>query len=179
QLSVGSMLVFIAYVGSLQEQLKSFTTSYSSLQTAGGSIDRVTEVLEAEREVADRPGARPLGRLRGELRLEGVTFGYTPDQPVLREVWLTVQPGRTVAFVGPTGAGQSALVSLVPRFFGPWTGRVLVDGQDVRQVQLKSLRAQVALVLQEPFLFPLSIADNIAYGRPEASPAEIEAAARA
>jgi ATP-binding cassette subfamily B protein/subfamily B ATP-binding cassette protein MsbA len=142
-------------------------------------MDRAVEMLEAEQEVVDGPGARPLVSAHGWLRLEQVSFGYQPGRPALRNVSLEVRPGQTVALVGPSGAGKSTLVSLVPRFFDPWAGRVLVDGQDVRELQLRSLRTQVALVLQEPFLFPLSIADNIAYGQPSASRAEIEAAARA
>jgi ATP-binding cassette subfamily B protein/subfamily B ATP-binding cassette protein MsbA len=113
------------------------------------------------------------------VQLENVTFGYEPGQPVLRGVSLAAYPGRILAIVGATGAGKSTLVYLVPRFFDPWQGRVLVDGHDVRDLRLKSLRDQVSLVLQEPFLFPISIADNIAYGRPNASRKEIEAVARA
>jgi len=180
QLTVGSVLVFVAYVTSLQEQLKSLPHIYGSLQAATGSIDRVMEVLGAQREVTDRPGARLLPpSARGHIRLEGVCVGYEPHRPVLHDLWLDIPPGQMLAIVGPTGAGKSTLVSLVPRFLDPWSGRVLVDGHDVRDVQLTSLRAQIAVVLQEPFLFPLSIADNIAYGRPNATLAEIEAAARA
>jgi ATP-binding cassette subfamily B protein/subfamily B ATP-binding cassette protein MsbA len=113
------------------------------------------------------------------VQLDRVSFGYETGRPVLREVSLEVVAGQTLALVGPSGAGKSTLVSLIPRFFDPWSGRVLVDGRDVRDVTLRSLRGQVALVLQEAFLFPLSIADNIAYGRPGASRTEIEAAARA
>jgi ATP-binding cassette, subfamily B, bacterial len=115
----------------------------------------------------------------GSVRLEGVTFGYEPERPILRDVSLDVPAGQTVAVVGYTGAGKTTLVSLVPRFFDPWRGRVLVDGRDVRDVRLRGLREQVSIVLQEPFLFPFTIAENIAYGRPEASREEIEAAARA
>jgi ATP-binding cassette subfamily B protein/subfamily B ATP-binding cassette protein MsbA len=115
----------------------------------------------------------------GSVRLEGVTFGYEPERPILRGVSLDVPAGQTVAVVGYTGAGKTTLVSLVPRFFDPWQGRVLVDGRDVRDVRLRSLREQVGVVLQEPVLFPLTVAENIAYGRPEASREEIEAAARA
>src|SRR5205807_2329603 len=104
--------------------------------------------------------------VRGHVRLEGVTFGYEPGRPVLRGVCLEALPGQTVAVVGATGAGKTTLVSLVARLFDPWEGRVTIDGHDLRDLQLKSLRAQVGLVLQEPFLFPLSIAENIAYGRP-------------
>ncbi len=179
QLTVGSLLVFLAYLGSLQAQLWTFTGIYGALQEAGASIDRVMEILETEQEVTDTPGAPPLPPARGHIRLEHVSFGYEPDRPVLHDVSLEALPGQTVAIVGATGAGKSTLVSLVPRFFDPWSGRVTVDGHDVRTVQLKSLRSQVALVLQEPFLFPLTIAENIAYGRPNAPRDAIEAAAHA
>jgi ATP-binding cassette subfamily B protein/subfamily B ATP-binding cassette protein MsbA len=139
----------------------------------------VLEVLETVPEVADRPQAAPLPPACGHLLLENVTFGYEPGRAVLRQVCLEVPPGQTLAIAGATGAGKTTLVSLVPRFFDPWEGRVRIDGHDVRDVQVKSLRRQVALVLQESFLFPLTIAENIAYGRPGASREEIEAAARA
>jgi len=167
--------------------MKAFTAIYGTLQEIGAGVDRVLEVLNADRDLADRPGALSLpppvagsrlGWGRG-VRLEGVTFGYQSGRPVLRGVSLEALSGQTVAVVGPTGAGKTTLVSLVARFFDPWEGRVTIDGHDVRDLQLKSLRAQVSLVLQEPFLFPLSIAENIAYGRPGASRAEVEAAARA
>jgi ATP-binding cassette subfamily B protein/subfamily B ATP-binding cassette protein MsbA len=179
ELSVGSLLVFLAYLNSLQGQLKTFTGVYGTLQETGASIDRVMEMLEAELEVKDRPGARALPPVAGHVRLEGVTFGYEPGRPVLRGVSLEVLPGQTVAVVGPSGAGKTTLVSLIARFFDPWEGRVLIDGHDVRDVQLRSLRGQIGLVLQEPFLFPFTVAENIAYGQPGASRAEIEAAARA
>jgi ATP-binding cassette subfamily B protein/subfamily B ATP-binding cassette protein MsbA len=111
--------------------------------------------------------------------VEGVTFGYDGGRPVLRDISLQARPGETVAIVGATGAGKSTLVGLIPRFFDPWEGRVTIDGRDVREVQLKSLRQQISIVLQEPFLFPTTIAGNIAYGRPEASREEVEGAARA
>jgi ATP-binding cassette subfamily B protein len=179
ELTVGGILVFIAYSGSLQTQFKAFTDAYKTLQAASANIDRVDEILDAPLEVMDRDGAVALPSVRGHVRLQDVTFGYDPLRPVLKGVSLEARPGETVAIVGETGAGKSTLVSLVPRFFDPESGRVLIDEHDVRDVQVKSLRGQVALVLQEPFLFPLSIADNIAYGRPGASRAEIEAAARA
>jgi ATP-binding cassette subfamily B protein/subfamily B ATP-binding cassette protein MsbA len=113
------------------------------------------------------------------VRIEKVTFGYKPGYPVLRNVSVELEPGQSLALVGSTGAGKTTLANLVPRFFDPWEGRVLVGGFDVREVQLKSLRAQIAIVLQEPFLFPLSIAQNIALGRPGASRQDIETAARA
>jgi ATP-binding cassette subfamily B protein/subfamily B ATP-binding cassette protein MsbA len=117
--------------------------------------------------------------LRGEVRLEGVTFGYEPGRAVLRGVSLEVPAGQTLALVGHTGAGKTTLAGLVARFFDPWQGRVLLDGRDARALRLAGLRGQVAVVLQEPFLFPISVAENIAYGRPGAGRAEVEAAARA
>src|SRR5262249_18945315 len=153
----------LSYLESLHEPLESVLQAPSTVQGAAGSARRVLEVLDVEQEGADRPGAPPLPPVRGEGRLEEVTFGYEAGRPVLRDVCLAVRPGETVALVGLTGVGKSTLVSLIPRFFDPWAGRVLVDGHDVREVQLRSLRAQVALVLQEPFLFPLTLAENIAY----------------
>jgi ATP-binding cassette subfamily B protein/subfamily B ATP-binding cassette protein MsbA len=179
RLSVGSILVFLTYLGSLYGPLEAVMYTPSTLQGASGSARRVLELLAKEPEVADRPGARPLGRARGHVRLEDVSFGYEPGRPVLRDVSLEVAPGQTVAVVGPTGAGKTTLVSLVPRFFDPWQGRVTIDGHDVRDVQLRSLREQVAVVLQEPLLFPATVAENIAYGRPDATCEEVEAAARA
>jgi ABC-type multidrug transport system fused ATPase/permease subunit len=178
-LTVGSLLVFLSYLGSLQAQLGALAGIYTTLQGTGASIDRVMEVMEAEPEVKDGPGARPLSMPNGHVRLENVTFGYEPDRTVLEHVSLEARPGEMLALVGKTGAGKSTLVSLIPRFFDPWEGRVTLDGVDVRDLQLKSLREQVAIVLQEPFLLPFTIAENIAYGRPGAPREEIEAAARA
>jgi ATP-binding cassette subfamily B protein/subfamily B ATP-binding cassette protein MsbA len=115
----------------------------------------------------------------GHVRLESVVFGYEGGRPVLQGVDLEALPGQTVAIVGASGAGKSTLVSLIPRFFDPWSGRVSIDGHDVSELSVASLRAQISVVLQESFLFPVSVADNIAYGRPDATRAEIEAAARA
>jgi ATP-binding cassette subfamily B protein/subfamily B ATP-binding cassette protein MsbA len=179
RLSLGGLLVFLAYLHALEGHVKSFAAVYTTLQEVGPSADRVLEMLRAEREVVDRPGARPLPAVRGHVQMKAVNFGYEPEQLVLRDIDLEVLPGQTVAVVGATGAGKTTLVSLVPRFFDPWQGCVLIDGHDVRDVQVKSLREQVGLVLQEPFLFPFTIAENIAYGRPGATRPQIEDAARA
>jgi ATP-binding cassette subfamily B protein len=179
QLSVGGLLVFLAYLTALQSHLQAFTGIHATLQETGAGVERVVEMLDAELEVRDRPGAGPLPAARGHVRLENVTFGYEPSRPVLRGVSLEALPGQTVAIVGATGAGKTTLVSLIARFFDPWEGHVLVDGHDLRDVRLRSVREQVGLVLQEPFLFPLTIAENIAYGRPGATRQEIEAAAQA
>jgi ATP-binding cassette subfamily B protein/subfamily B ATP-binding cassette protein MsbA len=178
-LTVGGILVFLSYLASMYAPLESLMHTSSTIQGAGGSAKRVLEVLATQHDVSDSPGAAPVMHSRGHLVLDKVTFGYEPGRPVLQGVSLEALPGQALAIVGATGAGKTTLVSLVPRFFDPWQGRVLLDGQNLRELQLKSLRRQVALVLQEPFLFPLTVAENIAYGRPEASRQEIEAAARA
>ncbi len=179
RLTIGSLLVFLAYLAILRGQLKTFTGMYGVLQGVGVGVDRVMGVLEGDLEVQDRAGAIALPPVQGHVRIEHAVFGYEQEQPVLRDICIEALPGETVAIVGATGVGKSTLVSLIPRFFDPWSGRVTIDGYDVRDVQVKSVREQVALVLQEPFLFPVSIADNIAYGRPDAGRDEIEAAARA
>jgi ATP-binding cassette subfamily B protein len=180
-LSVGGLLVFLAYMASLYSPLETLAYLSSGFAAAAAKARRVLEILDTEEGVRDRPGARvlppcPAGE-RGHVQLRGVTFGYEPGVALLKEINLEARPGETVALVGPTGAGKSTLVSLIPRFFDPWEGQVLLDGIDIRDIQLTSLRAQVALVLQEPFLLPLSIAENIAYGRPGASHDQIVAAA--
>ena len=178
-LTVGGIVVFLAYLSTLYGPLRDVLYAVPTIQQAVGSGRRVFEVLDAVPEVADPRLGLIVERSRGGLRLRGVGFAYTPDRPVLRDVDLDVEPGEVVAIVGPSGAGKTSLVSLVPRFADPLAGQVLLDGVDLRQVTLRSLRDQISLVLQEPFLFPVSVAENIAYGRPGSSLAEIEAAARA
>jgi ATP-binding cassette subfamily B protein/subfamily B ATP-binding cassette protein MsbA len=179
-ITVGGLLVFLAYLASLYAPLETLATVSAGLANAAASSRRVFDVLDAAEEVSDRPGARALvGRAAGHVVFRGVSFGYEPDRPVLVDIDLEAHPGETVALVGRTGAGKSTLMSLVPRFFDPWAGRVTLDGTDVRDLTLASVRQQVALVLQEPFLLPVSIADNIAYGRADATRADVVAAAEA
>lgn len=178
-LSVGAIVLFLSYLGSLYAPLEAIAYTNSTIQGAAGSARRVWEVLRTESQVTDKPGAQALRLVAGRVQFETVTFGYESDRPVLKNISLDVQPGRTLALVGMTGSGKSTLVSLIPRFFDPWEGRVLVDGQDVRDVRLKTLRQHIAIVLQEPFLFPITVAANIAYGLPHATREQIEAAARA
>jgi ATP-binding cassette, subfamily B, bacterial len=178
-LKLGVLLVFITYLNSLQGQMKILAHVQTAFRTIHASVNRVMDELLAKPELPEKRDAAALSASRGHVRLENVTFGYEPERPVLRDLCLEARPGETIAIVGETGVGKSTLVSLIPRFFDPWRGRVLVDNNDVRDLQLHGLRRQVALVLQEPFLFPFTIAENIAYGRPEASRSQIEAAARA
>jgi ATP-binding cassette, subfamily B, bacterial len=177
-LSVGAIVLFLSYLGSLYAPLEAIMYTTSTIQGASGSARRVLEILESESDVRDKPGAIALRKPRGEVRFDHVTFGYETDRPVLRGIDFHAVPGQTIALVGATGAGKSTLVSLIPRFADPWQGRVVIDGQDLRDLTLKSLRAQIAVVLQEPFLFPMTVAENIAYGRPNTSARDIIAAAR-
>jgi ATP-binding cassette subfamily B protein/subfamily B ATP-binding cassette protein MsbA len=178
RLSVGTILVFISYLGSLYGPVNSIAYTAATLRYTAANAERVLEVLDTAPDVRDRPGARDV-RLQGHLRFERVRFGYEPDRPVVDDVSFEAQPGEVVAIVGPTGAGKSSLVSLLVRHFDPWSGRVTLDGHDIRDLRLRSLRQQVAIVLQDPFILPLTVAENIAYGRPDASPDDIRAAATA
>jgi ATP-binding cassette subfamily B protein/subfamily B ATP-binding cassette protein MsbA len=179
ELTVGSIVVFLSYLNSLYTPLHALMYSSTAVQNATASAQRVHELLEMPDDVRETPGATPLSDVRGHVRLENVTFGYEPDRPFLRDITLEARPGETIALVGATGAGKSTLVSLVPRFHDPQRGTVTIDGRDVREAELRSVRSHVAFVLQEAFLFPITLAENIAYGRPDATSQEIEAAARA
>jgi ATP-binding cassette, subfamily B, bacterial len=178
ELSAGTIIVFLGYLSSLYDPLDSITQATPIVQGAAAEADRVMEVLETEPEIRDRPHAQP-AHVRGAIRYEGVSFGYEPGRPVLRDIDLEARGGEVVAIVGPTGAGKTTLMNLLVRFYDPWEGRILMGGRDLRQLRLKSLRQQVALVLQDPFIFPISIAENIAYGRPGCRREAIESAARA
>jgi ATP-binding cassette, subfamily B, bacterial len=180
-LTLGSLLVFLEYLRSMQNAFHHLLGTYANLKSAEANMDRILEVVEAKEGVWEAPDAQPVPprprQEQGRIRLENVTFGYEAGNPVLRNINLAVQPGEVIALVGRTGAGKSSLVSLIPRFNDPGEGRVLFDGIDVRTLRLDSLRSQIAVVLQDPFLLPLTIADNIAYSRPGASRDEIVAAA--
>jgi ATP-binding cassette subfamily B protein/subfamily B ATP-binding cassette protein MsbA len=149
----------------------------STVQSAMGSARRVVEILDTEQEVRDQAGARPLPHVEGHVILENVAYGYEPGRPVLHDINLDVLPGETVALVGPSGAGKSTLASLVARLAEPWQGRVWIDGYGADEVTVRSLREQVSIVGQEPLLLPISIAENIAYGKPDATDEEIRQAA--
>jgi ATP-binding cassette subfamily B protein/subfamily B ATP-binding cassette protein MsbA len=177
-MTIGDIVLFLSYLGSLYAPLEAMMYSTSTIQSAAGSARRVWEVLQAQTDVREASNPIVPDRIRGEISIENVLFGYEPDRPVLRDVSLQVRPGEVIALVGPTGAGKSTLVSLIPRFFDPWSGKVRIDGFNVADLQLKRLRHNISIVLQESFLFPVSVAENIAYGRPGATRGEIEAAAR-
>jgi ATP-binding cassette subfamily B protein len=178
KLTIGSILIFLAYLSTLQAQIKVFANIHTTLQGLHASVERVVEVIHTEPEIPESPHPRVLPPCKGHIVFENVTFGYNPGQPVLHQFSFDVTPAETLAIVGSTGAGKSTLIHLIPRFFDPWEGRVMLDGHDLRELRLRDLRQQVSLVLQEPFLFPATVAENIAYGRPGASREEIREAAR-
>ena len=167
-LTPGDLLVFMDYVRGFYRPLRrlSRTTERGAKATACG--ERVLEILETRPDVHDQPGAIPAPQFRGEIVFENVTFGYSEGLPVLKDINLHIHPGERIAIVGPTGAGKSTLVSLIPRFYDPTEGRVLIDGRDIREYKMGSLRKQISLVLQEPMLFGTTIHENIAYAMPDA-----------
>ncbi len=177
RMSAGSILVFIAYLNSLYAPLNAITYSAATIQTAAANADRVLEVLEATPDVQESPDAIGIP-LKGEIAFHDVSFSYVPGRPVLEHVSFTAAPGDVVAIVGPSGAGKTSLVNLLPRFLDPASGRIEIDGYDVRDLTLESLRQQIAMVMQDPYLMPLSIAENIRYGRQSATMADVHAAAR-
>jgi ATP-binding cassette, subfamily B, bacterial len=179
-LTVGSLVVFISYLAALYGPINNMFQVYGLAQSARVGVRRVLDVLDVERDLPDGDLAFPAEGARGEVIWEDVDFQYAPSgRPLIHNVTLRVAPGQRVAVVGPTGAGKSTLLSLLPRFYDPTRGRVLVDGRDVREYRLASLRRQIAVVPQPPLLFPVSLRENIAFGRPDARMEEIIAAAKA
>ncbi len=177
KMSVGDLLVFLGYVAALYAPVNSLSQTYSTIQSAKAGIWRVFEILEAPEVVASGPTALERSKLRGEIRFEDVEFSYDGKRSALVDVSFTAPPGASVALVGPTGAGKSTLVSLLPRFYDPRAGRVLLDGVDLREFQLPTLRRNIAMVLQPPIVFSATVGENIAYGKPGASAEEIARAA--
>ena len=179
-LKLGELIWISSLLLLLYQPLEALTQVAWALEGAAAGAQRCFEVLDHQDDVRDVPGAREIPISRGEIAFENVSFGYNADRAILSGVNLHIAPGQTVAFVGGTGAGKSTLLSLVPRFYDPTAGRVLLDGSDLRQIRKRSLRNQISIVLQDTLLFSTTIRENIAYGRPDASEAEIiEAAKRA
>ena len=177
-LTLGSLLVFGAYLMMLYGPLESLTYTAWAMEGATAGARRCFEVLDREDDVNDAPDAVKITETTGAIQFQNVRFGYAADQQVLRDIDLTVSPNEIVALVGGTGAGKSTLLSLVPRFYDPDEGRVTLDGRDVRAITKKSLRANIAIVLQDTLLFSTTVRENIAYGRPDATEDEIREAAR-
>lgn len=180
-LSLGTLLIFISYMKTLQDAAEGLLKIYSGLKAVEASTDRIHDILDADDAVLDAPDAKPMpARLASGgrwVRLNNVTFGYEEGRHALEGVSFDAMPGETVALVGSTGAGKSTIAALMLRFFDPQAGSLTIDGVDVREIRASALRSEIAVVLQDPYLMPLSIAANIAYGRPEATREEIIEAA--
>jgi ATP-binding cassette subfamily B protein len=178
-LTVGTLFAFILYVSNFFDPVQQLSQLYNTFLAAVAALDKIMDVLDEEPEVEDRPGARELGRIEGDVSLEGLRFSYGTGPEVLHGIDLDVPAGTTVALVGHTGAGKSTIAKLLARFYDPIEGRITVDGTDLRDVTQASLRRQLGIVPQEGFLFAGSVRDNIAFGRQDATNEEIRAAATA
>jgi ABC-type multidrug transport system fused ATPase/permease subunit len=179
ELTVGGMLVILAYVSDIHGPIEEIGATLADVQKSLASAERALVVLDTVPEVRDRPGAKALERVAGAVSFQDVCFAYDPEHPVLHWVSFSAEPGEVVAIVGPTGAGKTTLANLLIRFYDPASGRVALDGHDLRDLTVQTLRQNIALVLQEPILFSGTILDNIAYGRPGAAVEEVVAAAKA
>jgi ATP-binding cassette, subfamily B, multidrug efflux pump len=178
-LQVGVLVAFTLYINRFFDPIRDISQQYSQLQRAGVAAERIFQILEMPVDIFDKLGAQEFPQIRGEVEFRNVTFGYSRDLPVLYDLSLHIQAGQTVAMVGPTGAGKSTIAGLLARFYDVQEGAVLIDGHDVRDVTQRSLRSQIGVVQQEPFLFTGNIRDNIRYGRLAATDEEVEEAARA
>ena len=176
-LSAGSLILFIWYLGKMYKPMQDLSKMTDAYSKAAVGYERIQEVLAIERDVQDLPGARNAPRLRGKIEFENVSFSYDHNKPTLTNVSLKIEPGQVAALVGPTGAGKTTVINLIPRFYDPSSGLVKIDGFDIRRIKQKSLREQISFVLQDTLLFHGPIWQNIAYGKPDASRREILRAA--
>jgi ATP-binding cassette subfamily B protein len=177
QLTAGSLVVFLLYLGKMYKPMRDLSKMTDTVSKASVGFERIREILETESAVRDLPRARQAQGFKGKIEFDKVSFAYKPDQLILKDVSFQVEPGHIAAFVGPTGAGKTTIINLIARFYDPVSGRVKIDGRDIRGFTIKSLREQISFVLQDTLLFHASIWQNIAYGRPEANRAEIVRAA--
>jgi ATP-binding cassette, subfamily B, bacterial len=177
QLSAGVLIVFLIYLGKMYKPMRDLSKMTDTVSKAMVGYERLQEVLDIESQVRNTPGARRAPTFSGRIEFDNVNFGYGPDRPILKDVSFTVEAGQVAAIVGPSGAGKTTIVSLIPRFYDPVSGRVVIQGSDIRRYRLKSLRNQMSFVLQDTLLFRTTIWENIAYGKPGASPREIRRAA--
>jgi ABC-type multidrug transport system fused ATPase/permease subunit len=178
QLTIGELVAFTTYVSQLLAPVRRLGMIVSAVSLAMASGERIFEILDAQSEVEDLPDAQPLSSIRGHVRFEHVSFAYFGRHRVLDDIGFEVQPGQVVALLGATGSGKSSVISLIPRFYDPTQGRILLDGQDIRHVTVNSLRSQIGIVLQDTTLFATTIRENIAFGRPGAGEEEVVAAAK-
>ena len=176
-LSIGSMVLFIQYLSKMYKPMQELSKMTDTYSKAAVGYERIQEILQTDNEVRDLKGAKAMGRLKGQIEFEDVSFSYSPDQPILKDINLTIDPGQVAALVGPTGVGKTTIISLVSRFYDPVSGVVKIDGTDIRRFKQQSLREHISYVLQENILFHGPLWQNIAYGKPEATRKEIERAA--
>jgi subfamily B ATP-binding cassette protein MsbA len=177
-MTIGSLTVFLSYLGKFFKPVQDVAKMSGAIAQAAVGVERVRAILDLDMSIPERPDAREPGRLKGAIHFDRVSFAYDPALPVLKDLSFSIAPGQFVGIAGATGTGKSTVVSLVPRFYDPTAGRVLVDGLDVRDYKLQGLRAQIGFVLQETILFRATVRENIAYGRPDASDEEIVDAAK-
>jgi subfamily B ATP-binding cassette protein MsbA len=177
RLSTGALVVFLLYLGKMYKPMQELSKTTDAFSRAAVGFERIREVLDTDGGIRDLPGARSAPEFRGGIEFENVNFGYSPESPVLRDINFKIEPGQVAALVGPTGAGKSTIISLIPRFYDPDSGMVKIDGADVRRFTQKSLRQQISFVLQDTVLFHGPVWKNIAYGRPDATRSEILRAA--
>lgn len=176
-LSAGSLVLFIWYLGKMYKPMQDLSKMTDAYSKAAIGYERIREILDVQGGVKDQPGAKKVTRLKGDIEFDHVTFGYDPKCPTIQDMSFRIEPGQTAAFVGPTGAGKTTIISLIPRLYDPTSGVVKIDGVDVRRLQQRSLREHMSVVLQETVLFQGTVWQNIAYGKPGASRAEIVKAA--
>ncbi len=176
-LSAGSLVLFIWYLGKMYKPMRDLSRMTDAYSKASVGFERIREVLETDRQVKDLRGARHAPRFRGAIELKNVSFSYGTNRPILKQINLIIEPGQVAALVGPTGAGKTTIISLIPRFYDPDSGTVKIDGTDVRLFQQKSVRQQISMVMQETLLFHGPVWSNIAYGKPDASHSDILRAA--
>src|SRR6059036_767532 len=177
-LTSGELLVFLLYLGKMYKPMRELSKMTDTISKADVGWERIREVLENEMQVRDVRGAKPAPRLKGEIEFDHVSFSYDENARVLKDLNLKIEPGQVAALVGPTGAGKTTIVSLLPRFYDHTSGQIRIDGQDIRHFKIKSLRQQISFVLQEALLFRATVSQNIAYGKPEATEEEIVRAAK-
>jgi ABC-type multidrug transport system fused ATPase/permease subunit len=177
-MTVGTLFAFVGYLSNFFDPVQQLSQLYNTFLSAVAALDKITEVLDEEPEIVDRPGALELPRIAGHVRFEDVRFGYAKGPDVLHGITLDVPAGTTVALVGHTGAGKSTIAKLLARFYEPRAGRITIDGHDLNDVKQESLRRQLGVVPQEGFLFAGTVRDNIAFAKPDASDEEIVGAAK-
>jgi ATP-binding cassette subfamily B protein len=177
KLSPGDLVLFLFYLGKMYKPMRDLSKMTNTVSKASVGFERIREILESESKLRDLPRARRAPAFKGKIEFDRVSFGYTREEPIIEDVSFTVEPGQVAAFVGPTGAGKTTIINLIARFYDPLAGRIKIDGTDIREFKLRSLRSQISFVLQDTLLFRAPVWQNIAYGRPESSRAEIMRAA--